>query len=70
MKAGRICQILRSLISQYCTMNIPIRSMGVTEGNAGGKVGGPFLIRTVYLVSTKNKIKTLVSLSLPHPSRR
>lgn len=42
MKAGRICQILRSLILQYCTMNIPIRSMGVTEGNAGGKVGGPF----------------------------
>lgn len=70
MKAGRICQILRSLILQYCTMNIPIRSMGVTEGNAGGKVGGPFLIRTVYLVSTKNKIKTLVSLSLPHPSHR
>lgn len=44
--------------------------MGVTEGDGGGDGGGReggarwgFLIRTVYLVSTKNKIKTVVRRS-------
>lgn len=41
--------------------------MGVTEGDGGGGGGGHarrgFLIRTVYLVSTKNKMKTVVRLS-------
>lgn len=46
--------------------------MGVTEGDGGGggdgggREGGArwgFLIRTVYLVSTKNKIKTVVRRS-------
>lgn len=44
--------------------------MGVTEGDGGGGGGGReggarwgFLIRTVYLVSTKNKIKTVVRRS-------
>lgn len=46
--------------------------MGVTEGDGGGGEGGwarwGFLIRTLYLVSTKNKIKTVVRLSPSRPS--
>lgn len=43
--------------------------MRAGEGDGGGRADGHaenFLIRTVYLVSTKNKIKTVVR---PSPSR-
>lgn len=60
-KAALICQILRRLIAQYCTMNILIKNGG--DGGRAVHAAG-FLIRTVYLVSTKNKIKTVVRLLL------
>lgn len=44
-----ICQILRRLISQYCTMDILIRNGG--DGGRGGGGTPGFLIKPVYLVS-------------------